>query len=69
MTPPDPLQLIQGNRAALELEALLSIPHDFQKFLAIARQLGSAANDAFGVALEVTPKADGDEFSASSSGT
>lgn len=69
MTPPDALQLVQGNRAALELEALLSIPHDFQKFLAIARQLRPAANDAFGMVLQVTPVAGGDESSAPSSGT
>jgi hypothetical protein len=38
------LQAIEGGRAALELEALLNLPKDFEKFLEIARSLAPAAN-------------------------
>jgi hypothetical protein len=39
-----PLVAIEGGRAALEMQALLTIPHDFQKFLAMTRALQRPAN-------------------------
>ena len=38
------LQVIQGGRAALEIEGLRAIATDFQKFLDISRSLAPAAN-------------------------
>jgi hypothetical protein len=45
-SPTPPLVGIEGGRAALEMEALLTIPHDFQKFLAMTRALQRPANSA-----------------------
>jgi hypothetical protein len=39
------LQVIQGGRAALEIEALRYISTDFQKFSDISRSLAPAANN------------------------
>ena len=38
------LRVIEGDREALELEALLAFPKDFQKFVAFARTLAKPAN-------------------------
>lgn len=46
------LQAIDGGREALELEALLSFPTDFEKFVATMRSLAPAANDK----LKLAPK-------------
>jgi len=50
---PASLTAIEGGRAALEIEALLTIPHDFAKFLQLSRALARPANSQLRV---VTPR-------------
>ena len=48
--------VIQGGRAALEEQALLTIPHDFQKFLRLTRALQRPANSQLAVVPGTTPE-------------
>ena len=50
------LTAIQGGRAVLEEQALLTIPHDFQKFLRLTRALQRPANSQLAVVPGTTPE-------------
>jgi hypothetical protein len=50
------LTVIQGGRAALEVQALLTIPHDFQKFLRLTRALQRPANSLLAVVPGTMPE-------------
>ena len=49
------LAAVPGGRAALEEQALLAIPFDFQKFLEISRSLKRPANSPLSVVPSTTP--------------
>lgn len=50
------LVVVNGGRAALEEQALLTIPYDFQKFLRLTRALQRPANSLLAVVPERTPE-------------
>lgn len=50
------LVVVNGGRAALEEQALLAIPYDFQKFLRLTRALQRPANSPLAVVPGTTPE-------------
>lgn len=57
---PVPLTAVSGGRAALEMEAVLSFPHDVEKFLRITRSLARPANSQLRAVPPGSQGADGD---------